>query len=308
MAKGNEEDFYKNILFSIKDGVYFVDEKRRITYWNKGAETITGFKSDEIIGKSCFDKILIHVDDANHSLCDSGCPLAATIGDGQHREAGAFFHHKLGHRVPTLLKTSPIMDSKGKITGAVEIFNDNSENYENLGIIKKLKEDSLIDLLTGVANRKYVEQKILEHLNELDRYGRKFGLLFIDIDHFKAINDTFGHDIGDEILKIASKTLFKNIRSFDTVGRWAGEEFIVLIQNTDKVLLENTANKLRSLVEASSYNLDSSGEFINVTISIGATISRIGDTPKDIIARGDSLMYQSKKTGRNKVTIDSDID
>ena len=308
MPKGNEEDFYKNILSNIKDGVYFVDEKRRITYWNKGAETITGFKSDEIIGKCCFDGILIHVDDANQNICKSKCPLAATIKDGQLREADAFFHHKLGHRVPTQFKTSPILDSVGKITGAVEIFNDNSENFENMETIKKLEEDSLIDILTGVANRKYVEQKIFESLNELNRYGQNFGLLFIDIDHFKGINDNYGHDIGDEILKIVSKTLSKNIRSFDTVGRWGGEEFVALIQNMDIVLLENAANKLRSLVEGSSYNCHDSNKEIGVTISIGATISRVGDTPKDIIARGDSLMYKSKKTGRNKVTKDSDID
>jgi diguanylate cyclase (GGDEF)-like protein/PAS domain S-box-containing protein len=303
MSKRNEEDFYKDILHNIQDGVYFVDKKRRITYWNKGAEAITGFISDEIIGKHCSDGILIHVDENNQVLCESGCPLAQTIKDGVNREADAFLHHKLGHRVPTQLKLSPIKDSEGKITGAIEIFNDNSKNYENIDEIKRLKKDSLIDMLTGIKNRKYVKGKISESLNELDRYGEKFGLLFIDIDHFKEINDNFGHDSGDEILKIVAKTLSKNIRSFDTVGRWGGEEFVVLIQNTEINLLERTANKLRSLVEASSYNLEAD-KYIQVTISIGATISRIGDKQKDIINRGDSLMYQSKKTGRNIVTTD----
>ena len=90
MAKENEEDFYKNILFNIKDGVYFVDEKRKIPYWNKGAETITGFSSNEIIGKYCFDRILINIDDANHNICEDGCPLAATIKDGQYKEANKY--------------------------------------------------------------------------------------------------------------------------------------------------------------------------------------------------------------------------
>jgi len=302
MQKGKEEEFYKNILFNIQDGVYFVDNKRRITFWNKGAETITGFKSDEIIDKHCYDTILIHVDETNKRFCENGCPLAGTIKDGQNRTVNAFFHHKSGHRVPTQLKTSPIRDSEGKIIGAVEIFNDDSENYENIDVIKKLKKDSLIDILTNIANRKYVEQKISESLNEFNRYGKKFGLLFIDIDHFKEINDNFGHDIGDEILKIVTKTLFKNIRSFDTVGRWGGEEFIVLIQNTEIKLLEKTANKLRSLVGASSYYHHDLDKYISVTISIGATISRIGDKLKEMITRSDSLMYQSKKKGRNKVT------
>jgi len=304
MPKKTEEDFYKNILFNISDGVYFVDKNRKITYWNKSAEAITGFKSDEIIGKCCFDRILIHVDEANNEFCTGGCPLAATIEDGQHRAADAFFHHKAGHRVPTQLKTSPILNSEGIITGAVEIFNDNSKNYENIETIKKLKEDLSIDVLTGIANRKYIDKKIAEHLNELDRYGKKFGLLFIDIDHFKEVNDNFGHDTGDVILKIVAKTLSKNIRSYDTAGRWGGEEFVVLIQNIDTDMLEKEANKLRSLVEASSYKLNGSDKYVGVTISVGATLSRVGDTQSDIIARGDSLMYQSKKTGRNKVTAD----
>lgn len=307
MPKGNEEEFYKNILFNIQEGVYFVDNDRKITYWNKGAEGITGFESNEIMGKNCFDRILIHVDETNHSLCENGCPLAETLKDGQNREAIAFFHHKLGHRVPTKLKTSPIRDSRGKIIGAVEIFNDDSENHENIEIIKKLKDDILIDSLTGIANRKYVEQKISASLNELDRYGRKFSLLFIDIDHFKNINDCFGHDVGDEVLKMVAMTLYKNIRSFDTAARWGGEEFVVLIDNTEANQLEKTANKLRSLVEASSYYFHDSDKYISVTISIGATISRTGDKAKDIITRGDSLMYQSKETGRNKVTLDLDI-
>jgi diguanylate cyclase (GGDEF)-like protein len=173
--------------------------------------------------------------------------------------------------------------------------------------IKKLKEDSLLDILTGIANRKYIEQKISENINEFERYGHKFGLLFIDIDHFKAVNDKYGHNAGDEILKIISKTLSKNIRSFDTAGRLGGEEFVVLIQNIDINSLKKTSEKLRALVEASSYQSHNPDIIISVTISVGATISRPGDKPKDILNRADSLMYQSKKSGRNKVTMDPDI-
>jgi len=307
MPADSGEDFYKNILHNISDGVYFVDKNRSITYWNKGAEAITGFGSEDIIGKSCFDRILIHVTDDNQNICKGGCPLAATIKDGKNREAAAFFHHKSGHRVPTILKTSPIRDASGKITGAFEIFNDNSENFEMTETIKKLKEDSLLDILTGIANRKYIEQKISENINEFERYGHKFGLLFIDIDHFKAVNDKYGHNAGDEILKIISKTLSKNIRSFDTAGRLGGEEFVVLIQNIDINSLKKTSEKLRALVEASSYQSHNPDIIISVTISVGATISRPGDKPKDILNRADSLMYQSKKSGRNKVTMDPDI-
>ncbi|MBE3094383.1 MAG: diguanylate cyclase, partial [Actinobacteria bacterium] len=245
---------------------------------------------------------LIHASENNKTICKNGYPPTETIEDGQDR------NNKLEHKDSILSKTSPIRNSDGRIIGAVEIFKDNYKNDEYLEMIKKLKEDSLIDILTSVVNRKYLEQKISGDLNEFNRYGTKLGLLFIDIDHFKEINDNFGHNVGDEILKIVSKTLFRNIRSFDTVGRWGGEEFVVLIHNTEIDMLEKTASKLRSLVNASSYYHQESNKHITVTISIGATISRTGDKPKDIINRADSLMYQSKKTGRNKVTTDLDIE
>ncbi len=245
---------------------------------------------------------LINTSENKNNIFKNGYPTTETKKDRQK------MNDRSEHKNSILSKTSPIRDSEGRIIGAVEIFNNSSKNDEYLEMIKKLKEDSLVDILTGVVNRKFLDNKISGDLNEFNRYGTKLGLLFIDIDHFKEINDNFGHNIGDEILKMVAGTLSKNIRSFDTAGRWGGEEFVVLIHNADSKMLEKTANKLKFLVNTSSYYHKESNKHITVTISIGATISRPGDKSKDIISRADSLMYQSKKTGRNKVTTDLYID
>jgi diguanylate cyclase (GGDEF)-like protein/PAS domain S-box-containing protein len=298
-----QDNFYKELLDNIYDGVYFMDAERRIIYWNKGAESITGYSADEVMHKYCSDNILMHVSETNEKMCENSCPLKHTIMDGKNREAAVFFHHKNGHRVSTTLKASAIRDAEGKIIGAVEIFNDNSLNFENLEMLKILKKEALIDALTGIVNRRYIENRITASFNAFQRYGWKFGVLFMDIDHFKNVNDTFGHNNGDTVLKVVAKTLIKNIRSFDTIGRWGGEEFIGLIENINNDELLKVAEKLRALVDASSIQPEGFKNIINPTISIGATISKPQDSPETIIKRADELMYESKQAGRNRVTI-----
>lgn len=298
-----QDNFYKELLDNIYDGIYFMDANQRIIYWNKGAENITGFSANEVIHKYCSDNILMHVNESNEKMCENSCPLKHTMIDGKNREAAVFFHHKNGHRVSTTIKSSAIRDVNGEIIGAVEIFNDNSANFENIEMVKTLKKEALIDPLTEVVNRRYLENRITASFNAFQRYGWKFGVLFMDIDYFKNINDTFGLNNGDNVLKVIAKTLMKNIRSFDTVGRWSGEEFIGLIENITKDGLLKVAEKLRALVNASSIQAEGFQNNIYPTISIGATISMPEDSPETIIKRADELMQESKQAGRNRVTI-----
>ncbi|MFN3535085.1 MAG: PAS domain-containing protein, partial [Desulfatiglandales bacterium] len=101
-----EPPFYKQILDALSDGVYFVDKERRITFWNNGAERLTGYSADEVLGKSCADNLLMDVDDNGKELCTSGCPLEAVIRDGHMREADVYLHHKFGYRIPIHIKAT----------------------------------------------------------------------------------------------------------------------------------------------------------------------------------------------------------
>ena len=111
-----------DILDNIYGGVYYVDQNRKIRYWNKEAEKITGFSKAEVIGKHCYDNILQHVDDQGTNLCHNGCPLHATMEDGKKREANVYLHHKDGQRIPVTIRTVPLKDEKNEIVGAVELF------------------------------------------------------------------------------------------------------------------------------------------------------------------------------------------
>jgi len=294
------DEFYRTLLDNLHDGVYFVDQDRRISYWNKGAERITGYASSEVVGRHCWDNVLLHADKDGHSLCTGVCPLASTVNDGMERSKEVFLHHKDGHRVPILVRVAPIRDENGNITGAVEVFTDNTPAAVALERLAELERLAYVDALTGLANRRYAEITLNARLEELQRYGWKCGILFIDIDRFKSVNDQHGHDVGDEVLKMVARTLQNSIRSFDVASRWGGEEYVVILANVDGEELVTTANRCRMLVEMSSIPVVKG---LKVTISLGATLARIEDTVESFIARADKAMYESKQAGRNRVTV-----
>jgi len=297
-----EQGFYKNLLDNLYDGVYFVDSDRRITYWNKGAERLTGYGALEVIDCYCRDDILMHVDEKGNKLCETSlCPAVKTLKDGRPREEEVYLHHKRGHRLPVSIRVAPILSPDGKIVGAVEVFSDNTPRVISKQTIEELQRIALLDPLTEVGNRRYAEMNLKFRLAERERYGWPFGILFIDIDHFKKVNDRFGHEVGDDVLRMTARTLAGSLRSFDLVSRWGGEEFLALIINVDSRSLLSVAEKLRKMAEQSSITYDS--ENIRITVSIGGTLALSSDSVETIVRRSDELMYQSKMEGRNRTTL-----
>jgi len=291
---------YDDLLDNLQDGVYFVDLTRRITYWNKAAEEITGYSAAETVGSRCSDNILVHVDAQGNKLCLSQCPLTKAMEEGSKASADVFLKHRQGHRVPVKVRTQPLRDRHGAIVGGAELFLDNSSCYFLSERVEELEELSLLDKLTGLSNRRNVESEIEAAFQEMHRIGMSFGLIFLDIDHFKRINDDYGHDAGDLVLQTVARTITHTSRPFDLVGRWGGEEFVGIIRHVKKEALARVGNRYRVLIEKTSINLDS--RTVNVTVSLGATMAGRDDTMESLVRRADSLMYASKQNGRNRLT------
>lgn len=287
------------ILDSLYDGVYFVDRNRRITYWNSGAERLTGYTAEEVVGSSCFDNILAHVDSAGCELCTHYCPLEAAMRQDCNLEHHAYLRHKLGHRVPVSLRAAPLKNEQGQVVGAVEVFSDCSRLQTYQQRIGELETIAFRDPLTGLPNRRYIALKIQQSVQELEQFGRSFGLIVLDIDRFKDVNDVSGHAAGDSLLRMVADTLSCNLRSSDLVGRWGGDEFVAIVADVNLDTLQETAERWRQLIASSSIGL-SHGR-IQVTVSIGATLLTTHDKPELAIDRADRLMYRSKGT-RNQST------
>jgi len=292
-----EAEFYLHLLDSLTDGVYFVDQQRQISYWNKAAERLSGYSAAEVIGRCCADNLLRHVDDNGRELCLQGCPLAATINDGQLREAAVYMHHKFGHRVPVFVRAAPMRDNNGRIIGAVEIFSHNGKNLDFLAQMQSLRQEVVTDPLTGVGNRRCAEIT-LQRLDQMMAESKvTFGILFVDIDHFKRVNDKWGHHVGDNVLTMVARTIAAQLRPLDLVCRWGGEEFVVLIPNITAAELLHIAQRLRMLVKQSWFDLDDTK--IQVTVSIGGALSADNEPAHNVLDRADQQLYRSKQSGRD---------
>lgn len=295
-----KEELYLNILNHLQDGVYFVDRKRGIKFWNKGAEKITGYTADEIVGKDCPSSNLNHIDEDGRPLCVVGCPLFATNIDGIARTEKVFVRHKDGYRIPIIVNIFPIWDN-GEIIGSVEVFTPNSPTVYEDDLIEELSGKAMHDALTKLPNRQYIESFLNYKLSEFDRFGKRFAVLFLDIDNFRNFNNNYGHDIGDLVLKNISKGIAHVVKKNDLFGRWGGEEFIGIFNIERGYEAPTLAERIRGLVENTNVTTET-GERLKVTISVGVTVVKNEDKLETIVKRADELMYKSKENGKNRVT------
>ena len=164
----------------------------------------------------------------------------------------------------------------------------------------QLEQLAFFDPLTKLLNRRAVLRKLEEQVNSVKRYGEGLSLVMLDIDHFKKVNDSFGHLTGDDVLAGVASLLSSSIRVTDFAGRYGGEEFIVVLTRTrlDGALV--VAHRLRRIVDEARTK-DSDGNEIQVTVSLGLTEYRQGDDPRSLISRADEALYMAKENGRNRV-------
>jgi diguanylate cyclase len=176
-----------------------------------------------------------------------------------------------------------------------------SELRENLA---KATIESERDFLTGAYNRKAFDKRLLEAMEEVKQSDAALTVIMLDIDHFKKFNDSYGHLIGDEVLKIVSKTLSDSVKGMDTVARFGGEEFAVILPRTPIGGGMIVADSIRKAIASKELKRKSTGEnYGQVTISLGVAAYRANqDTPQSLIKRADDALYRSKKAGRNRVT------
>ena len=295
-----KQETLARIVDNLQDGLYFVDRDRRITYWNKAAERITGYSAGEVVGRFCSDHILEHVDAEGSHLCLTTCPLAATVADGVARSSEIYLSHKDGHRIPVSVRTSTLDDGAGNVIGGIELFTDISSQSASRLRVRELERLAMVDELTQLPNRRCLEKELHSKYAERDRLHLPLGVLFIDVDHFKAINDRYGHKAGDQVLGCIARTFSANSRPFDVYGRWGGEEFLGILHVYSIIELQHIADRMRMLVGKSC--VVEADEKLQFTVSIGGTIMRDEDTEESLIRRADSLLYKSKESGRNRIT------
>ncbi len=294
-------DFYQSLIESVSDGVYFVDTERRISYWNPAAERISGYSAQEMLGHRCPEGRLLHCDASGKVLCHDGCPLEAVLTGHEPETCQVFMRCKDGSRIPVIVSAAPVLNEEGLAVGVAEVFRDNSSTHTTIDEMLRSREDAYVDPLTEVGNRRYAELRIRQMLEMAGSSKRPGALIFLDVDHFKEVNDTYGHNAGDLVLKTVARTLRKTLRSVDLVCRWGGEEFLIYLASVSASHMLEVAERCRALVANSSVNFGDAR--IAVTCSLGAAVVEEGDTLESLVERADRCMYQAKRQGRNRVYV-----
>ena len=267
--------------------VRITDKKGVLTYINEAVVAHSGYKEVELIGKSI-------------SLFKSGKhdklfykKLWATISSGQIFRSTITNKKKDNNLYYEETTITPILDDEGNIRNYVSTSQDITQRVI---MEEKMKKLATRDSLTGIYNRYQTNEEIDSQIIRIKRYSGSFALLMFDIDHFKLVNDTYGHDVGDYILQELSKTILNNIRESDKFGRWGGEEFMLILPETNKEEAIKLAEKLRNAIASYIFK-----DVSKVTVSVGVTTFNADDTKEELIKRVDNALYKAKEDGRNRI-------
>jgi len=287
-------------LDALDEGVFHTDRQLRLQSWNRAAVQITGHEFEAVAGKHCRERLLCHVDARGRELClTSACPLADVLASGRVREDDIFLHHREGHLVAVSVRTLRWDAPDGSPGGLIQVFRPRVPGDQRREDLQEWKKAALTDALTGLGNRRAFRQAWTKAHRALVTKGIPFGILMVDIDLFKKVNDTWGHPVGDKVLKMVARTLAASVRKADAVIRWGGEEFLVLVAHPSPEGLADLAERIRQLVER-GWVQAADGTHLGVTVSVGGALAAVGERPTDVVSRADGRLYECKATGRNR--------
>jgi diguanylate cyclase (GGDEF)-like protein len=299
--QGASKNFCDSVLDQVQDAIACIDKDRKVVYWNKSAEQATGREAASVVGKVCCEEPALFVDFGGVNMCRDKCPVVMTLQDGTPRVLDVYLQHLGGYRVPATLQIVPVFNEAGETIGAVETFANAAPKVTIPLGLSELEKMGLVEAETGISSKPYLEMTLNTRLEEYQKYGLSFGLIYVDIDSYDKIVQKFGRFNAGKIVRTVARTLQKNIRYFDIVGRWNTEEFLVILLNIDEGRLDIVANKLRLLV-GESYITTETG-MLNATVSMGASLVLRYDTVDSLVKRGEQLMIHSKWLGKNRVSM-----
>ena len=293
-----ESLFHQKLLESMHDAVIFVDGSQRIVLWNRAAERLTGIPAASIEYKQWSPKLVSLRDEQENLLREEDCPVLHAVRTGVQTLRRLNVTGRNGQRVDVDAHLVPVHGKNGISHGAALLMHDASSQVTLEQRVQSLHERATRDPLTQVANRaefdRCLEASVESHLER----HIPCSLIICDIDHFKRINDSFGHQAGDEVLISFAALLRRHSRAGDLVGRYGGEEFVLLCADCDNATATARAEQLRiELAEFPMRPLEGK----SITASFGVTELQSGDTPETMLRRADRALYQAKASGRNAV-------
>lgn len=288
------EDMAQITLDAIGDAVMVIDPQGKIMYVNKVAEKLTGWGRDEALGHAV-GEIFFIVDGITRQRAINPAQKAIREERTVELALGSVLIRRDGSDLAIEDSAAPILNHLGQIEGAVIVFHDASQSGSQ---IEKMSHLAQHDILTGLPNRLLLMERLTHAIGMAKRHRKQIALLFLDLDHFKEINDNFGHTVGDQLLKDVAAKIVSCVRATDTVSRHGGDEFVILLTEIEepkdaRLIAEKLLAKF-----APPHTID--GHQIRVTLSIGISVyPENGDDAETLMHNSDLAMYTIKESGRN---------
>jgi diguanylate cyclase (GGDEF)-like protein/PAS domain S-box-containing protein len=293
-ARSVERQRAQTTLDSIGDGVISTDTEGRVRYLNVVAERMTGWSREEASGRM-FSEVFRIIDGDNREPTADTMKLAIQQNETVALPANSVLIQREGAELAIEDSTAPIHDQDGQVTGAVMVFRDVSEAR---AAELKLSHLAHHDILTDLPNRTLLNDRLNQAIALAQRHGNQVGVLFLDLDRFKQINDSLGHAIGDKLLQEVSRRLVPTVRRSDTVSRHGGDEFVVLLSEVRH--FTNAARHAEKILAALSAPYAIARHDLRITVSIGISMSpNDGEDAETLIKCADAAMYCAKEAGRN---------
>jgi diguanylate cyclase (GGDEF)-like protein/PAS domain S-box-containing protein len=300
---GKSGRFLNTIFDSIKDPFSIVDREFRIIRANEAYAVMRNKEVKGLIGTRCYESL-----HNRSSVCDD-CVVKKTFESADPCAKDKLLVFPDGADVWVEIYTYPILDENERVSHVIEYTRDITDRKkaeeERRRLIEKLEFLSNTDVLTGLLNRRALIGRLEYEIDRAQRYGAELSLILCDLDRFKEVNDSFGHAEGDRALRIVSEILKCSLRKSDIVGRYGGDELMIVLPDTSIRGAEDFAERLRHAVEHTSFQTIS-GKSVAMSISLGVTGLDLHerDAGHDaLVRRADTALYHSKKKGRNTVCV-----
>jgi diguanylate cyclase (GGDEF)-like protein/PAS domain S-box-containing protein len=285
---------FRAIVEGVRDyAISVMDPEGRVTAWNPSIERIAGWRPGEIEGR--------HISEFFVSDCAAPVGIDALLEAARRGEQARLEGWRLrrdGSRYWAGTSFTALKDEKGDVWAFVGIVRDLTERKR---VEDELRVLATTDPLTGAFNRRHGRTRLAEELQKRDRYRTPVSVLMVDIDHFKSINDRFGHEVGDSALRSLATCCANTLRVVDIFVRWGGEEFLAILTGSTEGAAVDAAERLRSAVAAIRVVLDD-GTPVGFTVSIGVAEAQDANITC-LVSRADTALYAAKRAGRDRVVL-----
>ncbi|MEE8452528.1 MAG: diguanylate cyclase [Thermoguttaceae bacterium] len=290
--------FETKLLDNMYDAVVFIDASGQIQQWNRGAERLTGIGGSSVVQRR-WDPSLLHLsDEKGRRVAHSDCPVRCAIRSGTQSLRRMTICGRSERPISVDTHAIPVLDDNGSILGVILLFHDASSEISLEQRCQSLHEKATKDPMTQVANRAEFDRVHATFAATHQQQQVPCALMICDLDRFKNVNDTFGHQAGDEVIRAMANLLKSSCRPGDLVARYGGEEFVMLCADCDNTAATRRAEEIRKRLAQMPQSMM---EGRAVTVSFGVTEIQPGDTPETMLRRADRALLMAKSRGRNQV-------